>query len=257
VNKSGGVTGLFIVVPNDVTSKTKRFGVSVSNIDHPFAATSIQPSFVLWIALAIALVVVIAFAPIYWLRFSQHDPNLTWLVNLHGLAMLAWIALLITQVSLVRGRNISLHRRLGSAGAALAVMMVILGLIVVVHGAERHAHGDPRLFRLMLVAFDGLSLLVFLMLVSAAILLRKRSDYHRRLILLATLGLLGPAFGRLTSIVNGFGDDSDTAVLVLMTLPLLVFAVVDVYRLGRLHAATGWGISLVAIANVLTYLAKS
>jgi hypothetical protein len=230
--------------------------VSNIEIEGPFAPILIHRSFVLWIALAIALVVIAAFAPIYWLRFSRHDPNLTWLVNLHGLAMFAWITLLITQVSLVRRRNVSLHRRLGGIGAALAVTMAVLGVIVVIHGAERHAHGDPRLFGLMLVAFDGLSLLVFLMLVSVAILLRKRSDYHRRLILLATLGLLGPAFGRLTSIVNGFGDDSDTAVLVLMTLPLLAFAVVDVRRLRQLHPATGWGIGLVASANVLTYLAK-
>ena len=230
--------------------------MSNHEIERLIRPISSHRSLVLWFALAIALVVVAAFAPIYWLRFSRHDPNLTWLVNLHGLAMLAWIALLITQVSLVRGRKFSLHRRIGTVGAALAVTMMVLGAIVVIHGAERHAHDDSRLFWIMLVAFDGLSLLVFLLLVSAAILLRERSDYHRRLILLATLGLLGPAFGRLTSIVNGFGDDSDSAVLVLMTLPLLAFAVVDVRRLRRLHPATGWGIGLVASANVLTYLAK-
>ena len=217
---------------------------------------NIQKSLLLWIAIAIALIVIAAFAPIYWLRLSRHDPNLTWIVNLHGLAMFAWITLLVTQVSLIKGGNVRLHRRLGIAGAALAAAMAVLGAIVVGNGAGRNAHGDVHQFRLMLVAFDGLSLLAFLVLISAAVLLRKRSDYHRRLILLATLGLLGPAFGRLTSIANGFGNDSDIAVFLLMTVPLLIFAALDIHRLRRLHPATAWGIGLVAVANVLTYWAK-
>ena len=46
-------------------------------------------------------------------------------------------------------------------------------------------------------------------LVGAAILLRHRGDYHKRLMLLATLSLLGPAFGRLTAYAKGLRDDSD------------------------------------------------
>jgi hypothetical protein len=93
----------------------------------------------------------------------------------------------------------------------------------------------------MLAAFDGIALLVFSGLVGAAILLRRRGDYHKRLMLLATLSLLGPAFGRLTAYAKGLRGDSDIGVLLLCAGTVLACAVVDKVRSHRLHPAFFWG----------------
>lgn len=209
----------------------------------------------IWLAMGIALLALATFGPIYWLRLTHHDPNLTWLVQLHGVLMFGWIALLIVQTALIKAQRRQLHRQMGLLGLPLAAAMFVVGLVVVVHGAARQAE-DAFEFKLMLVAFDGVNLLVFFGLVASALFWRRLSDYHRRLMLLATLCLLGPAFGRLTSIVNGFGADNDVAVLLLMLATLAGFVVFDVRRLHRIHPATLYGAGAVAVADFATYAAK-
>ena len=149
------------------------------------------------------------------------------------------------------------HRRLGTFGVGLAALIVLLGVPTLIHSAARQAHCvECSPFRWRLVAFDGLALFVFSCLVSAAILLRRRADYHKRLMLLATLSLLGPAFGRLTAIANGMGDDSDVGVLVLCAGIVVVCATVDTVKSHRLHPAfLSGGVAIICMDGA-TYLAK-
>ena len=79
---------------------------------------------------AVALVVVlVGFARTYFLAglFRAPLPNL--LVHIHAAAFTLWIVLLITQISLVTARRVDLHRWLGQLGFALAVLMVVLGVL--------------------------------------------------------------------------------------------------------------------------------
>ena len=108
----------------------------------------------------------------------------------------------------------------------------------------------------MLAAFDGIALVVFSGLVGAAIVLRRRGDYHKRLMLLATLSLLGPTFGRLTAYAKGLRGDSDIGVLLLCAGSVLACAVIDTMRSHRLHPAFFWGGASVIGINAATYVAK-
>ena len=209
-------------------------------------------------ALVITVVVIAGFVPVYTIRLLHHDPNLTWLVHLHGLTMASWIALLLTQTLLVAKHRVDLHRKLGLVGALLIPAILAIGFGVLLNAATRQTHSiyDSR-FYWMLVAFDGANLLLFAGLAASAIMLRRRSDYHKRLMLLATLSLLGPAFGRLTSIASGFREDSDLTVLLLMLSSVLICAGVDTRRHRRWHPVFLWGTALVVAADWLTYLAKT
>jgi len=51
---------------------------------------------------------------------------------LHGLVMTSWFALVVTQTLLIAKRNVALHRRLGIAGAALAVLVVVVDMFTIV-----------------------------------------------------------------------------------------------------------------------------
>ena len=87
----------------------------------------------------VALVVVlVGFAHTYFFAglFRAPLPNL--LVHVHGAAFTLWIILLITQVSLVTGGRVDLHRRLGLLGFALAVIMTVLGMVTASDGLARH-----------------------------------------------------------------------------------------------------------------------
>jgi len=209
------------------------------------------------VAFAVTVTVLAGFIPLYTLRLLHHDPNLTLLVHAHGLVMTSWIAMFLTQTLLIARHRVELHRRLVFFGAGLATLVILVGMPTLVNAAARKSHDvHSARFLWMLIAFDGVALLVFAILVAAAILLRRRGDYHKRLMLLATLGLLGPAFGRLTEYATGFRGNNDFAVLLLCAGTVLACAVVDNIRSHRLHPAFFWGGASVIAMDVATYVAK-
>lgn len=208
-------------------------------------------------AVSVTVTVLAGFVPLYTLRLLRHDPNLTLLVHAHGFVMTAWIALFLTQTLLIARHRVDLHRRLGMFGVGLATLVILVGTPTLINAAARRSHDiHSTRFLWMLAAFDGIALVVFSGLVAAAILLRRRGDYHKRLMLLATLSLLGPAFGRLTAYAKGLRGDSDIGVLLFCAGTVLACAVIDKVRSHRLHPAFFWGGASVIGMDVATYVAK-
>ncbi len=209
-------------------------------------------------ALAVATLVFAGFARSYYLRgFFVHVRAITPLVHAHGILMSAWIALFVTQVLLIARRRPDLHRRLGLAGAALAPLIVAFGSLTVAAAIERRfPEAGPLRFGRIFVEFDGLSLWVFGALVCAALVWRRRPDVHKRLMLCATVALLPPAVGRIAEYVLP-GSDWDLVIAAATTSAfVLVCALVDTLRLGRLHPAMACGTACVLAANLLTQLAQ-
>jgi hypothetical protein len=196
--------------------------------------------FFIGMALASALMLVLGFLPSYFHRGAEL-PALTPLYQLHGALFTAWIALLVVQTALVAGHRTDLHRTLGVAGAVLAAVVFVFGVVVSVETLRRNGGppgGDPRKF----FAIPMGDILVFGALVGAAVVQRRRSESHKRLMLLATISLLTAAVGRfLRQVGMGgaptlfFGTDAFVLVLVLYDLALR----------GRVHPATLWGGALV------------
>ena len=110
----------------------------------------------LFVGAAIGTLVVVfaGFARTYFLKFLYHTPALPWLVHLHGAVMTSWFLLFFAQTSLIARHRADLHRRLGTVGAVLVVVMVVLGMIVIASAATRevHAHAKDAPFFLMLLA---------------------------------------------------------------------------------------------------------
>ncbi|MFT3792571.1 MAG: hypothetical protein QM741_16240 [Rudaea sp.] len=208
--------------------------------------------FFLAAAVAVAAIVFAGFAPTYYLKAWFGTPPLSLLVHAHGLIMTAWIALFLTQTLLAATGRIGLHRRLGLFGAVLAVLIVVVGLCTTFTGTVREVHADPdsrtAQFYLVLLVFDPVILLVFGGLVAAAIALRKRGDWHKRLMLLATLCLLGPPISRFDFLPDA------TSVFLAWDACVLAGPVIDTIRHRRLHPAFAWGVPIFLLSEHLTYL---
>jgi len=194
-------------------------------------------------AIAIAATIVAGFARTYYLRplfvaaGGHVVRTLTPLIHVHGLLFSGWIALLVLQTRLVAARRVDLHRRFGVAGALLAAAMVPVGLVVAFQGVVRGTAApgmDPRRF----LALPFFAVVVFAVLLAAALWLRRDPQTHKRLVLLATLALLPPAIARWVIFQFGFAPP---VVFVLVTLFLVPLVVWDLRTLGRLHPATLWG----------------
>ena len=120
-------------------------------------------------------------------------PVLLWM---HGAAFSTWIVFFIGQSALVRVRKVSIHRTLGWFGAALATLMVVLGCVVTVVMTR---FDMQVLHQTGVDSFIGIGfydMAAFATLIALAILGRRKPDYHRRLVFIATCQLMDAAFGR-------------------------------------------------------------
>ncbi|HEX5122653.1 MAG TPA: hypothetical protein VFV97_05335 [Rhodanobacteraceae bacterium] len=198
-------------------------------------------------AAMLAALVAIGFAQTFYLRVFFAAPALPWLVHVHGALITAWFALVVVQASLIGARRVDLHRRLGMFGAVLAAAIVGISPVVLVRATAREiatATVDP--FWFVIFGVDTVILIDFAVLVGVALALRRRSDIHKRLMLLATASLLLPALARLPL--------SILATWILFYAAVLVPVATDTIRHRRLHPAFGWGALAVLASQQLAYL---
>ena len=138
------------------------------------------------------MAMVVAFWPSYFSRLAD-QPSVH--SHAHGLAMTAWLALLIAQASLMRAGNRALHRRLGLLSYLLVPVIVVVTLRFV-HYTVREVPelGDYGLFFLALVVF---TLVTFVSLFALAMLYRKQPAVHARFMVSTLFPLFPPVTDRL------------------------------------------------------------
>lgn len=172
------------------------------------------------------------------------------LVHAHAIVFMGWIAIYVLQNIFVASGNMSLHRRLGWVGAGWIVAMLVLGSLVTVAMVRRGQ--VPFFFRpAHFLVFDPLALFTFAGLTVAAILLRRRTDWHRRLHFCGTALLLGPGFGRLLPMPLLQPLAFEATFAALMIFPLVGVAA-DIRRSGRAHPAWAWGVAVMVGSLLLT-----
>ena len=181
-----------------------------------------------------------------WKKFAS-----PWWVHVHGVTFVGWIALYLTQNTLAFRNDLAAHRKLGRIGAGYAVWMVLVGLVltpVTLAVGRSPPFFTPAYF----LALDWANVLVFAVLLYAAIRNVKRTDWHRRLMLCATICVIAPALGRLI-VLSG---NAMTAPLNVATLLLFVVAAMlfDRTNRGRVHPAYFWGAGALVLFAVLTEL---
>ena len=196
-------------------------------------------------AVIVPLVVLAGFARTYYLKGFFATPAIpSFLVHLHGIVMTAWVILFIVQVTLVARRRTKTHQRLGILGAGLAALVFVVGVLTGLYAAARFvndpslvpAGGPPPLPFLIIPLGD---MVIFAILITAALYYRKRLDVHKRLMLLAAINIMTPAIARipLGFIVNG----GPLVFFGLTDLCLIGFVAFDTIRHRRLHPAFLWG----------------
>jgi len=120
-------------------------------------------------------------------------PLLLWM---HGTAFSTWIAFFIAQSALVRVHKVSVHRTIGWFGAGLASVMVVLGCTIAVIMTRFDAtvlhQKDVESF----LSIPFWDMIVFGTCMALAIYWRKKPEYHRRLVFIATCELMDAAIGR-------------------------------------------------------------
>ena len=211
-------------------------------------------------SLVLLAFVLIGFSRTFFLRPLFHVSPIPRYVYMHGSVMTAWFVLLVVQTSLVAQHRTDLHRRFGICGAVLAAAVVILGVTVTLQlPAHFKASGGATFFGLRLplpfwiqTMWGNIgTMTLFPVFVATALFLRRRSDVHKRLMLLASMTLISPAAGRMRGFPEawGFAASAPTSALLLHILPIAIALLLPLTLVGydfltarRLHRATVWGV---------------
>ena len=192
-------------------------------------------------AIVAAILTVGGFASVYFPHVAAG--TVPPIIHLHALLFTAWLALFIVQTRLVAARRIAAHRSLGTAGMFLAFAMVIAGLVTATTSARAGHTGipgvmfpDPAGFLLL----NLVAVLAFTILVTLGWAYRRRSQAHKRLMLMATVvALMPPGLSRLP-LVRG----NQPAIAALVLLFLITPAAYDFITRRRVHLAYVFAIVL-------------
>ncbi len=170
-------------------------------------------------------------------------------VHLHAVVFMGWVGITVAQAWLVAGGNLALHRKLGMIAVAWSVGLLIVGPLVTIaniQSARTPFFFQPQHF---LVA-NPMTLIGFAALFSAAIVMRRKFDWHSRLHIGAFVMLMGPGFGRLLPMPFLTPYAFETAGLVALMFP--VVGILRDWRVhGRPHPAWFWGIGVLLAVTIL------
>lgn len=158
--------------------------------------------------LAVALA---GFTPSYWIPLFTGRSVVAPILHLHAFVFYGWLTLLIVQARLVAARRITRHREVGVLGVAWATAMCFVGIAAAVNGikqADAAGFGDAaRGFSVVPIT----GIFFFAALFAIALVNVKRTDVHKRLMLVATVSLLNAAVGRLFLLALGATPPSATS----------------------------------------------
>lgn len=164
------------------------------------------------------------------------------IVHIHAFVFFGWVALYLMQTGLVATGSVALHRRLGWVALLWVPAMVVLGFAITLHSLR--TTGGPFFFGKSEFLFGNpIGILFFAGLVVAAILLRRRTDWHRRLMFCAMASITGPGFGRLLPVPFMIPWAWLVAGVLFPLILVAIAMIADQRRLARVHPAYLWGVA--------------
>ena len=205
--------------------------------------------FYTWAAITTIVIVFAGFARSYYLKELFGTPALPGLLHLHGLVMTLWFVFFLVQIRLIAAGRADLHRRVGVGGALLATLVVVVGVTTAITAARLgHTPGPPPLVFLTIPLGD---MVVFPALVGTGLFFRRRSDFHKRFMLLSSLSLLTAAISRIP--LNFISAGGLPLFFGLTDLCIVTCVAYDTVKNRRLHPAFGWGVLVIVASQVLRF----
>lgn len=151
--------------------------------------------FTAMLALLLATVFV-GFARTYFLAGVFRAPLANKLLQVHGAVFTCWMLLLVVQTSFVSAHRLDIHRKVGLAGFGLACLMVTLGVLAATDALSRNASPIPHVDAKTFYTIPMGGMVVFSTLIYFACRMRRDPAAHKRLILIATIGIMDAAIDR-------------------------------------------------------------
>lgn len=203
--------------------------------------------FFLHMGIAFLAIALIGFSTTFFIPLARGTFDAPVVIHVHGALFFGWLLFFILQATLVHRRRFPLHRQLGWIGLGLAVCIAVSGVLVGLHATRRDLAGGEDPFVLGQFVNILIEMALFLALVTAAVIYRRDGETHKRLLLLATLSALAPAWLRFRHFLPWV--PSPFVTFSVLADSLLVLAMLRDLRVrGSIHRSYFWaGGPMVAI----------
>jgi len=198
-------------------------------------------------AVLMALVQVAGFSTSIVMKRSSFGAPLY--VHVHAFLFFGWVWLYVLQSFLAERHGMRLHRRLGWLSIVWIPAMVVMGFVISIESVRLDR--VPFFFQpLYFLVMDPMTVLTFAGLAGAAIALRRRTQWHRRLMLCGMAVLTATGFGRLLPMPLLIPWAGVAALGATLVFPIAGM-VRDVRRAGRVHPAWLWGVGALISGQLL------
>jgi len=182
------------------------------------------------------ITVVVGFGPTYYFAGVFNAPLPSRVIHLHGALFSCWILMLIAQNSLTWVGRVDIHRKLGLAGFLLACLMVLVGWAA---ATDRLARGTapPGLDTYFFYIVPMTDMVIFATLIFFGYRMRRDSAAHKRIMYIATVGILIAAIARFPT--KWLFHNALHAAIASYAFLLLLIGY-DLWSTRKIHRATLW-----------------
>ena len=199
-------------------------------------------SYFILFSLIFAAIVLTGFSRTFFIPVIRGTFSRPPVVHIHGALFFAWTALLVSQSVLAATKRLKAHRKIGQIAGWLVLPMLVLGTIVAVRDTIHDFRAGDGDAAISFFYGELADLAMFGILAGAAMLLRNKPDFHKRWVLLGSLGLIGAAIGRIP-VLSGFSLHIFLGLIASM-------AVYDLFSRRSIHMATATGAAVLLILGL-------
>jgi len=228
------------------------------------AARSEARYFYVWMAGACVLVAFGGFAGTYWLQVPAGTFVGEPIIHLHAALFSSWTVLFLSQTWQAASGRMEHHRAWGVAGAALVGAMVVVGFAAALNSLRNGIAGGYGDAARDFMIIPTTAILLFAGLFIAAMLNVSRPDWHKRIMLVATVSLLQAAMARVFLLaINGGGPGVRPGIgppppiqitigpAIVANLLIVAGIVYDWRTRGRPHPAYLWAGGIVLAVQIV------
>lgn len=222
--------------------------MTAAAMTRPPATAKAYGRFYLIMSLAMAAVFVAGFSSTVPGDFAP-SPGLPLLLHVHGAVFTTWVLVFVAQPAFIARGSLALHRKIGVFGAGLAALMVVMAVAATLYSV-RFKMVPPFFPPSIFLGMNLIDAVEFAGLVAAGVALRRNADWHKRLMLCATISILGPGLGRLLPMPL-LGPAGPPVLFGVIVLFAFAGPVMDLIVRKRIHPAYYWGVGVILLSIAL------
>src|SRR5690606_21546006 len=211
----------------------------------------IKTRFFLFLGITALFAVIIGFSKTFILPVGNGSFRAPTIIYVHGFFAALWIFLFLVQSILIQKNNFNLHKRLGYFGILVALGVAITIIPVGVYQVQKDLANGLGQFAISLLIGSITSAIIFLILFCTAVRFRFNPPAHKRLMALALIVVLWPAWFRLRHFFPSVPNPEFWFALVIPDSFFIIAMIWDKMANKKIHWAFLYVGPLILIENCL------